>query len=137
MKRKVYTTERERKTDQIIGFAAFPLVNAALWFVMDRLLVDRVWANVSLLPWIVNGLVLTLAFLFRPQMGIGYVACIGLVCIPIVPGLVCVAACFVAVAVKEPWGPVIGLLVFLGLAAGLFWLYCQVLAAIDRRSRGE
>jgi hypothetical protein len=133
MKRKVYTTDRERKTDQIIGFAAFPLVNAALWFAMDRLLADHVRGNIWSLPWLVNALVLVLAFLFRPQMGIAYVACIGLLCIPILPGFMCIAACFV----KEPWGPVIGLLMFLGLAAGLFLLYCLVLATIDRRSRGE
>ncbi len=107
MKRKIYTTARERRIDQIIGFVAFPLVNAAtftanwpLAWAANALHAPTQEAHffqvfISLLPWVVNGLVLVLAFLFRPQMGIGYLACMGItVCIPVALCGLFVWACY-------------------------------------------
>ena len=107
MKSKIYTTARERRIDQIIGFAAFPLVNAVI-FAANWLLawaadalhaptqeIQILQVCISLLPWIVNGLVLVLAFLFRPQMGIGYLACMGMtVCVPVALCGLFVWACY-------------------------------------------
>ncbi len=107
MTRKTYTTARERRIDQIIGFAAFPLVNA-MSFTANWLLaqaantlhapiqeIQILQVCISLLPWVVNGLVLVLAFLFRPQMGIGYLACMGItVCIPVALCGLFVWACY-------------------------------------------
>ena len=100
MKRQVYTTARERRTDQIVGFIAFPIVNFTLWYVIDRLLVSAIAPRsiVLLLPWIVNGAVLGMAFLFRPQMGVGYIAWPGLMCLPTIACSPCLAACFVPIA---------------------------------------
>jgi len=106
MRRKVYATNRERKIDQLIGFVAFPLVNGVLWFVTNRLLAwaavacrgpdyDLARACILLMPWIINGIVIALAFLFRPAIGDGYIACIGVALfIPLVLSILFVAACF-------------------------------------------
>jgi hypothetical protein len=100
MKRKIYKTQRERMTDQIIGFLAFPIVNVPLWILRWVILL---WVYtpllailVTALPWLVNGLVLVLAFLLRPQFAIGYLSFIA-VGLTVVTALsvVFVAACFV------------------------------------------
>jgi hypothetical protein len=109
MKPKIYTTSRERKIDQLIGFVACPLLNvpllAANWLMPlagGALHVPTQAAQVfqvcvSLLPWIVNGLVLVLAFLFRHHIAIGYVAAIGVtVCASGVLGALFLPACFIA-----------------------------------------
>ena len=77
MKRKVYTTRRERMTDQILGFLAFPLVNVPLWiivWVISQMINSPLIFLISVLPWLVNGIVIVLAFLLRPQFGVGYMA---------------------------------------------------------------
>lgn len=100
MRRQVYTTARERRADQIVGFIAFPIVNFTLWYVIDRLLVSAIAPRsiVLSLPWIVNGAVLGMAFLFRPQVGVGYIAWPGLMCLPTIACSPCLAACFVPIA---------------------------------------
>ena len=115
MKRKVYTTRRERMIDRIIGFLAFPLLNAPLgiilWITLQTTTLSRM-SNpmllrvlVSALPWIVNGLVLVLAFLLRAEFGYGYIAFIfGAVAVATVVGVVFVAACFAII----PFVPVLG-----------------------------
>ncbi len=106
----------KRMDDQIIGFLAFPLVNIPLWIISQRI-------DSSALPWIVNGIVLALAFLFRPQFGVGYIAFIGIaITVVTVLSVVFVAACFVSVLAATVIGPLaIVLFVFL-MAAGLFGL---------------
>jgi hypothetical protein len=127
MKRKVYNTRRERMTDQIIGFLAFPLVNVTLWISLLRVseIIDSqlLATLVSALPWLVNGSVVALALLLRPEFGVGYIAFIGVaVAVVMALGVLVVAACFVII----PLAPVIGDLanwVFIFLvAAGLFKL---------------
>ena len=100
MKRKVYTTRRERRTDEIIGFLAFPLVNVPLWIflllvaqMIDSQLLETL---VSALPWLVNGSVVVLALLLRPEFAIGYIAFIAFaVTLVTALGILFVAACFV------------------------------------------
>ncbi len=141
MKRKVYTTDRERKSDQVIGCVAFPIVNVALWLAMSRLLAeattDQARARALLLPWIVNGLVLILAFLFRPQTGVGYIAWIGLACVPMVACSPCLAACFhvnVIDWVRNGPGDPLFLVLALGAALEVSLLFVLgIVALFDRR----
>ena len=106
MKRAVYATARERKIDQLIGLVAFPLVNVLLWLTIDFWL--RYSFNelgVSLLPWIVNGGFLSLAFIFRPHIGVGYIVGFGIIIVGIVIlGVLFVGACFVSIIVAIPFG---------------------------------
>ena len=105
-----------RMDDQIIGFLAFPLVNVPLWIISQRM---ESWA----LPWIVNGIVLALAFLFRPQFGVGYIAFIGIaITVVTVLSVLFVAACFVSILSAALIGPLaIALFVFL-MSGGLYGL---------------
>ena len=102
--------------DQIMGFLAFPLVNVPLWIISQRM---ESWA----LPWILNGIVLALAFLFRPQFGVGYIAFIGIaIMVVTVLSIVFVAACFVSILSAAVIGPLaIVLFVFL-MSGGLYGL---------------
>lgn len=108
MKRKVYTTRRERMIDQVLGFLAFPLVNVLLgiilWMMMSG--VDSLSLPlVSVLPWLVNGAIIVLAFLLRPEFAIGYISFMGAaVAVVIALSVVVVAACFVII----PLAAVIG-----------------------------
>jgi len=106
----------KRIDDQIIGFLAFPLVNIPLWILSQRI-------DSSALPWLVNGILLALAFLFRPQFGVGYIAFIGVAIIVVtVLSIVFVAACFVSILSAAVIGPLaIGLFIFL-MSAGLYGL---------------
>src|SRR5512138_89530 len=108
MKRKVYTTRRERVIDRIIGFLAFPLVNVPLgiilWLIPQTAIFSRtsnpglLLVLISALPWLVNGIVIVLAFLLRPQLGIGYMAFIAIALALVgVLSVVFVAACFVTI----------------------------------------
>jgi len=105
-----------RMDDQIIGFLAFPLVNVPLWIISQRI-------DSSALPWIVNGIVLALAFLFRPQFGVGYIAFIGIaITVVTVLSVLFVAACFVSILSAALIGPLaIALFVFL-MSGGLYGL---------------
>ena len=118
MKRKVYASRRERMIDQIMGFVAFPLVNiplgTILWRISSMDILSRtndaslLLVLVSALPWIVNGIILVLAFLLRPEFAVGYISFIGAaVAVVIALSTVVVAACFVII----PLAPVIGDLV--------------------------
>ena len=105
-----------RMDDQIIGFLAFPLVNVPLWIISQRI-------DSSALPWLVNGIVLALAFLFRPQFGVGYIAFIGIaITVVTVLSVLFVAACFVSILSAAVIGPLaIALFVFL-MSGGLYGL---------------
>jgi hypothetical protein len=112
----------KRMDDQILGFVAFPLVNIALWIFSQR--VDsQLPARASALPWVINGIVIALALLFRPDFGVGYVAFVGIAVIVVTMlSVVFVAACFVSILSAAVIGPLaIGLFVLL-MAGGLFGL---------------
>lgn len=133
MKRNVSVTRRERMIYYIIGFLAFPLVNVPLgiilWIISQRIdSHSQLLTLVLALPWLVNGIVVVLAFLLRPEFATGYIAFIGAsVAMVIALGIVVVAACFVII----PLAPVIGDLanwVFLLLiVVGLFGLVVLVI----------
>jgi hypothetical protein len=91
-------------------------VNVPLWIISQRI-------DSSALPWIVNGIVLALAFLFRPQFGVGYIAFIGIaITVVTVLSVVFVAACFVSILSAAVIGPLaIALFVFL-MSGGLYGL---------------
>lgn len=100
MKRKVYATKRERRTYQIIGFLAFPLLNIPLWIILWMIsqIASSSWLTIllSAVPWFVNGIVIVLALLFHPEFGVGYVVFIGTaVAVVTALSVLFVAACFV------------------------------------------
>jgi hypothetical protein len=98
VKRKTYATIRERKADQMVGLVSFLIINILL------LATTRFWAMHTsretyglLLPWILNGGFVILAFIFRPQMGVGYLASFCIIFSgAIILGELFVSACFVA-----------------------------------------
>jgi len=125
VKRQIYTTVYDRKIDRLIGLAAFPVVNvtlAGIIFLLPAGASD--W--VSLLPWIVNGIILVLAFIFRPEMGIGYAASIAITLAGATAlGLVFLVTCFTGAAagmvllpVGEGCASVLAVLLFFGLLLG-------------------
>jgi len=149
MKRKIYTTARERKIDQLIGFVAclllnvlllaanwlMPLAGGALHVPIQAAQVFQVCA--SLLPWIVNGLVLGLAFLFRHHIAIGYIAAIGMTfCAIAMIGILFLTACFGitgAIALKSVQSPLaapLAWLVTVGLPLGALLLFVLGVLAI-------
>src|SRR5262245_66151830 len=84
MKRKKYTSFYERKCDQRIGAVAFVVVNVIVWLVYQWLIASTYIGNsqiirqqtplaVQLMPWVVNGVFLLWVFIFRPQIGVGYI----------------------------------------------------------------
>lgn len=135
MRRLSYATPRERKRDQLFGFVAFPVVNGVLYLATSWLLAggattfqgemddEQFRLVVLLLPWVVNGLLLALSLVFRPQMAIGYLACLsGILILGIALGALFLLSCFAALAVgiptsnlAEDLGGFLTLLVFFGL----------------------
>lgn len=151
MKRKIYTTARERKIDQLIGFVAFPVLNSVL-LIAGWLLAQAAYGLhapdsvarlcISLPPWIANGIVLVLAFLFRPHIGIGYVAAIAvLLCASVAMGILFLGECFTLCAVavaglpsSSNWPPLLSigltmiayvLLLGIGAVALIAWWLSQ------------
>jgi len=126
MKRKVYATRRERMTDQIIGFLAFPLVNVPLgiifWMISQR--IDSPLPTlVSALPWLVNGIVLVLAALLRPELAMGYVAFIAIaITASTALSVLFVAACFVVIPLALVIGDLANWVFVLLMLVGLYGL---------------
>ena len=124
MKHKDYSTTRQRSIDQIMGFFAFPLLNVPLgiilWNISKQQIDSHLPTLASALPWVVNLIVLSVAFLLRPQFAIGYIAFIGFaVSVVTALGVLFVAACFVStLSVPLIGNLAIGLFVIL-MAAGL------------------
>ena len=126
MKRKVYATRRERMTDQIIGFLAFPLVNVPFgiifWSISQR--IDSPLPTlVSALPWLVNGIVLVLAALLRPELAMGYVAFIAIaITASTALSVLFVAACFVVIPLALILGDLANWVFVLLMLVGLYGL---------------
>jgi hypothetical protein len=85
MKPKEYETFAEQKIDQRIGFVAFPIVNIVIGALVGLLSswVDRITIEptvrhpglrlaIAALPWVVNGLLLLWAAIFRRSIASGY-----------------------------------------------------------------
>lgn len=122
MKRKDYTTPRERMAYQVIGFLAFPLVNATLGIILwsiSQKIDSELPTLVSVLPWLVNGIVLVLAFLLRPEFGVGYITFIGVaVTVVILLSVLFVAACFVSILSAAVIGEQLAIGLFVVLMVG-------------------
>ena len=102
MKRKVYATKRERMIDQTLGFLAFPLVNISLGitlWIISQMISSSWWFELSsVLPWLINGIIIFLALLWRPEFAMGYITFIGAaVAMIIFLSVLFVAACFVTI----------------------------------------
>jgi EamA domain-containing membrane protein RarD len=102
MKRKVYATRRERMIDQILGFLVFPLVNVSLGitlWIISQMISSLWWFELSsVLPWLVNGIIIVLALLWRPEFAMGYIAFFGVaVTVVTLLGVLFLAACFVTI----------------------------------------
>ena len=140
MKPKVYETFAEQKLDQRIGFIAFPIVNLIVallgWLLsgwVDSITVEPTGRYPSLrlaitaLPWVVNGVLLLWAAIFRRYIASGYLVCLGgIAVVGAILGLIGVVAFFLAVPLSALIGP-IGDLIFLLLAlGGSIWFLLKV-----------
>lgn len=77
------------RRDFLIGFFGAFLVNALLagTFLLSRLWVSSLWtptpdwvlSAISLVPWVINGVLLALALIFRRAIAIGIVSLIGFI----------------------------------------------------------
>jgi hypothetical protein len=137
LKRKVYTSARERKVDQVRGGGLFIFVNYALLIVVSVVqggpqtrplssLVVGQPAWLLLIPWFGNGIVLGLLLIFRPQMAVGYITFPALVLFAgIWLGVLFVGACLAGLVIGFPFGgssgPVVGIVSFGLLIVGGLW----------------
>jgi len=129
MKRRVYATRRERMIHQIMGFLAFPVVNVPLgiilWTITRTQRIDLpLQMLVSVVPWLVNGIILVLAAVLRPEFAFGYISFIGTaVAVVIALSFVVVAACFVTIPlapnIGDQWAIGLFVVLILGGLAGL------------------
>lgn len=128
MKPKVYETFAEQKIDQRIGFGTFLVVNAIVW-PLGWLLsgwVDR--TIIVLLPWVVNGLLLIWAAIFRRYIASGYLVCLGgTLVVGAILGLIGIVGFFLSFPLSGLLGP-IGDLIFLVLALGVaIWFILKII----------
>jgi hypothetical protein len=142
MRRKVYADSYERKRDQRIGAIAFVVVNVIIYLAYrwlmrptyegsSRIIHVQVPIAVQLMPWVVNGAVLVWAFLFRPQLGVGYitsfgailVACMGLLAIFVASCVVLIPlAIILPQAAGRDGGATLAGIIWIGLLlAGSIW----------------
>lgn len=128
MMRKVYATKRERMIDQTLGFLAFPLVNVALGitlWIISQMISSWWWFELSsALPWLVNGVIIFLALLWRPEFAIGYITFIGAaVTVVTLLGVLFLAACFVtifsAIVIGDQQAKALFVILMLGGLVGL------------------
>ena len=141
MKPKVYESFAQQKIDQRIGFVAFLLVNVVVGLLAGLLSswVDSITIEptvrypnlrlaIALLPWVVNGLLLIWALIFRRYIAVGYLVCLGgLLVVGAVLALIGVVSFFISVPVTALIEP-LGTLVFLALTlAGGIWFILKVI----------
>jgi hypothetical protein len=141
VKPKEYESFAQQKIDQRIGFVAFLIVNVVIGLLVGLLSswVDSITIEptvrhpslrlaISLLPWVVNGLVLIWALIFRRYIAVGYLVCLGgLLVVGAVLALIGVVSFFISVPVTALIEP-IGTLVFLALTlAGSIWFILKVI----------
>ena len=141
MKPKRYETFAQQKIDQRIGFVAFLIVNIVVGVLVGLLSnwVDSITIEpatrhpnlrlaIMLLPWVVNGLLLIWALIFRRYFAAGYLVCMGgLLVVGVILGLIGVVAFFLAVPLSALIGP-IGDLIFVVLAlGGAIWFIVKVI----------
>jgi len=141
---RVYDSYAELKVDQRIGFIAFPIVNIIVWVVIQLLSGQvssldtspsavRLRATITLLPWVVNGLVLLWALIFRWHIGTGYlISFAGFAATGIGLGLITVVVIFASTPLFAMTG-LIGLVIFLVLLIGSgLWFLFKMLGLLRR-----
>ena len=95
MNRKKYQSKKEERIDQLLGLGIFFMLLLFTAFVIYMTSKVPAYDNLRdtrILPWLINGVFLILAFIFRPQMAVGYLAGFCL----IVGGLIILAGAFLA-----------------------------------------
>ncbi len=146
MRPKVYETFAEQKADQRIGFIAFPILNILVWLAVWLLsrYVDSITVEpsvrhpnlrlaITLLPWVVNGLALLWAVIFRRYIASGYLVFLGaFMVVGSILGLIGLIAFFVSVPLTALTG-LLGALIFLLLALGGCIWFMLKLVPIFRR----
>lgn len=145
MKRKVYESDKERYADRRRGAVLFLGVNGLvllLYFFLQAQLKqaapdiyfedqERYARYIQLIPWVVNGLVLLPALIWRSELAAGYLSCIGLILVAGVGLTVlfwvsCVAGLGIGV-IFGPAGSVIGVSIFITLfLVGVVWGLVQI-----------
>lgn len=114
MRPRTYDSYADQKRDQRIGFIVFPIVNVIVWAVTSFLWsqttglslqeaarVAQLRTTANLLPWIVNGLILIWALIFRRHIAVGYlVSAAGFAIVGLGLGLISVVAYFVSAPVQ-------------------------------------
>jgi len=141
VKPKEYESFAQQKIDQRIGFVAFLIVNVVVGLLVGLLSswVDSITSEptvrhrnlrlaIALLPWVVNGLLLIWALIFRRYIAVGYLVCLGgLLVVGAVLALIGVVSFFISIPVTALIEP-IGTLVFLALTlAGSIWFILKVI----------
>jgi hypothetical protein len=141
MKPKTYDSFAQQKLDQRIGFVAFLIVNIVVgvlvWLLsswVDSRTIEpmvrypNLRLTITLLPWLVNGLLLIWALIFRRYIAFGYLVCMGgLLVVGAILGLIGVVAFFLAIPLSALVGP-IGDLIFIALAlGGGIWFIVKVI----------
>jgi hypothetical protein len=133
---RMYDSYAEQKIDQRIGFIAFPIVNIIVWAAIQLLSSQlnsldtslgamRLRTAITWLPWVVNGLVLLWALIFRWHIGTGYlISFAGFAVTGIGLGLITMLVIFASTPLFALTG-LIGLILFLLLlfGSGLWFLY--------------
>ena len=141
MKPKVYETFAQQKIDQRIGFVAFPIVNLVIWLLVWQLSswVDRITIEptvrhpnlrlaITLLPWVVNLLLLLWAAIFRRYIAGGYLVCLGAVLVVgAILGLIGVVAFFLAIPLSALIGPIGDLFFILLALGGSIWFILKII----------
>jgi hypothetical protein len=141
VKPKVYESFAQQKIDQRIGFVAFLLVNVVVGLLagllsswVDSITIEPTVRHpnlrlaIALLPWVVNGLLLIWALIFRRYIAVGYLVCLGgLLVVGAVLALIGVVSFFISVPVTALIEP-LGTLVFLALTlAGGIWFILKII----------
>ena len=128
MKPKVYESFAEQKIDQRIGFCAFLIVNLVMWPIVWLLSGRATSTIIALLPWVVNGLLLIWAAIFRRYIAGGYLVGLGgTLVVGAILGLIGVVAFFLSFPLSGLLGP-IGDVIFLALALGVaIWFILKVI----------
>ena len=141
MKPKIYESFAQQKIDQRIGFVAFPIVNLVVWLLVwllsnwvDSITIEptvrhpNLRLTIALLPWVVNGLVLLWAAIFRRYIAGGYLVClVAMMIVGTILGLISVVAFFLAIPLSALIGPIGDLFFILLALGGSIWFLLKII----------
>jgi hypothetical protein len=131
----------DKRTDQIIGFWSFPVLNLIILFLTPAgrefilaLLVAGALAggvttsSLGALPWIANAVFVSWALLFRPQVAVGYlVSLAGLIAGSLLYTISCLATCIMLQGIDPIGG---GSELFLIAFPTVFWGVWLILGVV-------